>query len=215
MVSAYVLHRSAARAIQSGGWLRLFSNLLSAWGWLWWFGGGIVQTLPTAADGAVVTTIVLFCRFRVPPSTRSGSWLAWPALRRCVWGLLPALALFAVAQPAEISSPLEGGAWLVWPLALLIHLWLLWRNEGRRGVRLYHAAGLWLFDYLALVAVYWLAEGQGYSVTIIAAALLALQALVVAAALTSRPACPGRSAPTPAPIRRWASRRCCWAVWST
>ena len=190
LVSAYVLHRSAARAGQSGGWLRLLSNLLLAWGWLWWFGGGIVQTLPTAADGAVVTTIVLFLSLSCAAFDALGSWLAWPALRRCVWGLLPALALFAVAQPAEISSPLEGGAWLVWPLALLVHLWLLWRNEGRRGVRLYHAAGLWLFDYLALVAVYWLAEGQGYAVTIIAAALLALQALVVAAALMLPPRLP-------------------------
>ncbi len=153
MASAYFLTRPAADesgAVRGGAW-RALAVFSLVWGVAWWFGGGVLEAT-TVPKGFVISALVLFLTFSTVIMALIGGRLAFGWLELPLRGLLPLLLVLAVVHRWEIDSPLEGGAWLAWLLALLAHVWVLQRNEGWRPVAVYHAAGVWLVTYLAAAA---------------------------------------------------------------
>ncbi|GIK73405.1 MAG: hypothetical protein BroJett021_23930 [Chloroflexota bacterium] len=153
IASAYFLTRPAfatTGAARASIW-RALAVLSLAWGVAWWFGGGALEAT-TVPAGFVVSTLVLFLTLSTVVMALIGWRLAFGWLELPLRGLLPLLLVLAVVHRWEIDSPLEGGAWLAWPLALLAHVWMLRRNDGWQPVAVYHAAGVWLVTYLAAAA---------------------------------------------------------------
>ncbi len=151
LVSSYFLRRMAdAEGAQNAGLWKLATVLSFVWGAAWWFGGGIVEAT-TVPDSYVVSAVLLFMTASSVAMALVGARLRFALLVAPLWGLLPAMAVLALLQPWEIDSPLQGGAWLAWPLALAAHLWMVRRNDGKPGIDLYHAGGVWLVAYLAAV----------------------------------------------------------------
>jgi len=84
-----------------------------------------------------------------------GRWLAWPALRKTLLGLLPFAALMAFQQWLDGNYLLLGGGWYAWPLVLAAHLFMLWRWTERRWTVIYHAGGVWLFAFVLTNLAFW------------------------------------------------------------
>jgi uncharacterized membrane protein len=86
-------------------------------------------------------------------------YLKWPQLGAISAAHLPALFLVALsAWSAGISHPSIGSGWLVWPTALLMHFYLLRRQENwlpRRLLNLLHTLGVWLFVVQAASELRW------------------------------------------------------------
>ncbi len=180
MISAWLLWRMAQQEqwLAHNSLLRAASRLIFLWGAAWWFGGGLLEatTVPTLY---VVSTMVVFLTLSTVLMDWIGRRLAFAPLSAPLWGLLPALAALALLQTWEIDSPLQGAAWLAWPLALAAHGWMLHRNREARFVAIYHAGGVWLATYLAVAAVNGALVQGGAGATLTASAILALLALII------------------------------------
>jgi len=191
MASAYFFTRPAfatAGAARASIW-RALAVLSLTWGFAWWFGGGALEAT-TVRAGFVVSALVLFFTLSTVVMALIGWRLAFGWLEVPLRGLLPLLLVLAVVHRWEIDSPLEGGAWLAWPLALLAHVWMLRRNESWRPVAVYHAAGLWLATYLAAAAANgWLGASDAGETWQVAAVFTVLAA-VIAGVTTFAPRLP-------------------------
>ncbi len=189
LASSCILQRMAERPerTQNAGLWKLMSVIAFVWGAVWWFGGGTVEAT-TVPDSYVVSAVLLFVTASCVAMAVAGGRLRFALLAMPLWGLLPAMAVLALLQPWEIDSPLEGGAWLAWPLALAAHGWMVRRNDGKPGIEFYHAGGIWLVAYLAAVGVSGLLAQAGASASVRGAAVLfVLAGLVwVLAAFASR-----------------------------
>ncbi|MFN3332201.1 MAG: DUF2339 domain-containing protein, partial [Caldilinea sp.] len=155
----------------------------------WWFGGG-AREATTVPEGFVISALVLFLTLSTAVIALIGWRLAFGWLELPLRGLLPLLLLLAVMHRWEIDSPLEGGAWLAWPLALLAHVWMLRRNEGWQPVAVYHAGGVWLATYLAAAASNGLLGALGAGETWMASAVFMLLAAVIGGVTAFAPRLP-------------------------
>ena len=180
LVSSYFVQRmaDAPERTPNTDLLKLVAVLAFAWGAAWWFGGGIVEAT-TVPDSYVVSAVLLFVTASCVAMALIGGRLRFALLAAPLWGLLPVIAVLALLQPWEIDSPLQGGAWLAWPLALASHGWMVRRNDGKPGIDIYHAGGVWLVAYLAAVGASGLLTQAGAGDTLIAASTLLMLAGVV------------------------------------
>ena len=179
LVSAWLLGRMAQRQQRPavGGLLNGLATLTFIWGAAWWFGGGLLETT-TVPDAYVASAAILFLTLSTVVMDVIGQRLRFALFSAPLWGLLPALAVLAILQVGEINSPLQGGAWLVWPLALAAHVWMLRRHDGVAMVKFYHAGGVWLLAYLAVAATNGLLGLVDAAITLITAATLTVLAAV-------------------------------------
>ncbi len=135
------------------------------WGLGWWLGAWVVElqhfpfvranplTLPQAVVGVfVVTTLLLATLARR---------LDWRQAGSATLILLPALVYYAHWATGNAGHgahvPSDHGGWLVWPLALVVHLHVLkvrreqwWSSEFNAML---HVCGFWLFLVLAATEV--------------------------------------------------------------
>jgi hypothetical protein len=179
LVSAWLLERMAQRGQRSAdsGLLLGLATLTFIWGAAWWFGGGLLEAT-TVPDLYIASATILFLTLSTVLMDVVGQRLRFALFSAPLWGLLPALAVLALFQVAEISSPLQGGAWLVWPLALAAHVWMLRRHDGVAVVKFYHAGGVWLLAFLAVAATNGLLGLVDAAITLITAATLSVLAAV-------------------------------------
>ena len=179
LVSAWLLGRIAQRQQRpaDSGLLHGLATLTFIWGAAWWFGGGLLEAT-TVPDAYVASAAILFLTLSTVLMDVVGQRLRFALLSAPLWGLLPALAVLAIFQVAEINSPLQGGAWLVWPLALAAHVWMLRRHDATTAVKFYHAGGVWLLAFLAVAAVNGLLGLVDAAITLITAATLTVLAAV-------------------------------------
>jgi uncharacterized membrane protein len=155
LFAAYLL-RCHGERLES--WETGMEALLFAWGMAWWFVSGLheihLHTLSGYTNGAYLAFIALscgVCGFLRPR-------LAWPLLDWPAFGLLPAMAAFAVyLLLTGASHPSAQGGYLAWPLAFAIWYALLKANDDQHpplpGV--VHAAPLWLFALLVAWECSW------------------------------------------------------------
>ena len=144
----------------------LESHLVLAWGLCWWFGAGLHEIGRFAPFALRPAQALAFCALSAGAAFWLGARLAWPYLRRVYLGLLPVMALVLLFTALEFHGPpsLHGG-FLAWPLALLLHYLLLYRDE-RIAVAAYlrypHLGLLWLLILLVTwEAAWWTDHGVG------------------------------------------------------
>ncbi|MEJ5248881.1 MAG: DUF2339 domain-containing protein [Caldilinea sp.] len=160
---------------------KTLAALAFVWGLGWWYGGGLVE-VTMAPDGFVISTAALFLALSMLAMALVGRRLTFSWLERPGWALSPALLLLAFLHPYEIDSPLQGAAWLAWPLALVAHFGLLRLNQGRPGLTFHHATGVWLIAYLVAAGVNGLLHQAGAGETVALSAVLGALALLIAGA---------------------------------
>ena len=115
------------------GFERALVPLLAAWGFAWWYGGGVLElerALPARAEGNailayVVATVIAALLLR--------HWLRWPRLAWFGVALLPAMALVAFVDWERLRTTLLVYGWLVWPLAWVTHWCVLRAADERRA----------------------------------------------------------------------------------
>ena len=144
----------------------LESHLVLVWGLCWWFGAGLHEIGRFAPFTLRPTQALAFCALSAGAAFWLGARLAWPYLRRVYLGLVPVMALVLLFTALEFHGPpsLHGGI-VAWPLALLLHYLLLYRDE-RIAVAAYlrypHLGLLWLLILLVTwEAAWWTDHGVG------------------------------------------------------
>ncbi|MEO8753872.1 MAG: DUF2339 domain-containing protein [Casimicrobiaceae bacterium] len=112
---------------------RALAPLLAAWGFAWWYGGGVLElerALPARAEGNailayVVATVIAALLLR-----------RWPRRPRIAWfgvALLPAMVLVAFVDWDRLRTTLLVYGWLVWPIAWATHWWVLRAADALRA----------------------------------------------------------------------------------
>jgi len=138
------------------------ATALFCWGALWWFGAGFeeiteyVRSRPFELRFYRVHAVVLFVTVSGAGFSVLRRRLNWHEARYPVLALLPMLYALALGDVRRAAHPFEYFGYIVWPLALIAHLWLLRRHEGEvRSIHGWHAAGVWLFTALGSWEVAW------------------------------------------------------------
>lgn len=96
---------------------------------------------------AWVVTAFVFYRFALPQRARR-----WPIAATPAWLVLPVLLLGAVWTMASQDHVFQSGGWLVWPLAVALHVLMLRQldpHPPQGWWRWVHAGGVWLLVLLA------------------------------------------------------------------
>lgn len=144
----------------------LESLLALAWGLGWWFGAGLHEIGRFAPFALRPAQALAFCALSAGVAFWLGVRLAWPYPRRVYLGLVPVMALVLLLTALEFHGPpsLHGG-FLAWPLALLLHYLLLYRDEriaAAAYLRYPHLGLLWLLILLVTwEAAWWADHGVG------------------------------------------------------
>lgn len=138
------------------------ATALFCWGVLWWFGGGFeeltsyVRVHPLERRFYRVHIVLLFVIASCALFSVLRRRLSWEDARYPAIALLPLMYALAVGDATRAAHPLEYFGYIVWPLAFVVHLWLLWRHESDFPfIPWWHAAGVWLFAGLAAWEVGW------------------------------------------------------------
>jgi len=134
------------------------SGLMLVWGLAWWCGAGLHEIERFAPAHYVNQAGLAFltatgCTFSVLQRA-----IRWDQARYVALLVLPVVALATIALWLDRGRPFDRGGWLVWPLALAAHLWLLRRHEpdlGRAATG-YHVAGLWVLAVLGVREIDWI-----------------------------------------------------------
>ncbi|QJW85733.1 DUF2339 domain-containing protein [Ramlibacter terrae] len=96
---------------------------------------------------AWVVTAFVFYRFALPQRAQR-----WPIAATPAWLVMPVLLVGAVWTMATQDHVFQSGGWLVWPLALLLHVKMLRDldpHPPQGWWRWVHAGGVWLLVLLA------------------------------------------------------------------
>ena len=161
----------------------LFSLVLSGWGMFWWFGGGIAQIIDFASDDGAIMGILAFVALSAAVGEFLGLRLSWWVVRLPALLLICVMALLALIQLLVSEQPFVGGGFVAWPLAFLVHYWMLHNHQAYRAesgilkddrlLTFHHVGGLWLFTLLLTWFASWQVEqitaiGNMVTLTIIA-----------------------------------------------
>jgi uncharacterized membrane protein len=130
IATAYVAdrHRDLVSAKE-----RSLLPLIMAWAMAWWYGGGaleLARALPARTEGnailgyAVVSVACALVMSRV---------LHWPRLAWFGAGLLPVMAIVAFLDWERQRTALVAYGWLVWPVAWIVHWYVLRAAEALRS----------------------------------------------------------------------------------
>lgn len=142
-------------------WRNVVGGWLFAWSVLWWFGtfwAEVQQQAPSsyriAAHVAVTALSALAAAFAA--QRWSWRWFWWPAL-----ALLPALLPYGAWALFAHGHLWTQGA-LVWPAALGIATWILYRAEAQGApVTLLHAMLVWWLTAIATIELLWWINERG------------------------------------------------------
>lgn len=122
-----------------------------------------------------------------------GRRLAWKAARAMAFIALPLLAWFAALSTIDMNAGFNRIGFIVWPMALAIHYWLMYANDDSarehavpgKWYAMAHAVSVWIMVVLAGGALAHLVSNADLwrtawaSVTLVVAAVIALALLIV------------------------------------
>lgn len=129
------------------------SPVLLAWGLGWWFQAGSCEIDLKAPPAYRVAMFLTYVSATLAVCEFLRSRLSWDHMKTPAQILLPFLFVFVffeLTTPATIH-PLRGGGYLAWPIAIIAHLWILYRHEGMlsgKRLQFMHAGWWWLFVLL-------------------------------------------------------------------
>jgi Predicted membrane protein (DUF2339) len=148
--------------------------------------GDSYRVLLQRADLPLVTMMVLLVS--VALSFVVGRRLQWAAARSIAFVALPLLVLLAAISVVNADAGFNRIGLIIWPLALIIHYWLMRANDDEMPSKWYaiaHAVTVWIVVVLAggtlarLVTDADLWRTAWASVTLVVAAVVALALLIV------------------------------------
>jgi uncharacterized membrane protein len=111
---------------------RALMPMVVLWGIAWWYGGGVLEVtraLPSRSEG---NGILAFVVGSVSLALLLHRLLRWPRLLWFGVGLLPAMAVAGVLDWDAMRTTLRAYGWLVWPLAWLAQLLVLYAGDQVR-----------------------------------------------------------------------------------
>jgi len=134
----------------------VIGRLLSAWGLLWWFGGGLNEIGVQLQAELVYNTRLVFIAISCGAchlAERRLVWqdLAWPSVL-----LIPVMAGYSLL--GDHHHPLANYGWLAWPLAFGTAWWLLYAREQELDETFrswLHAIAVWLLAGLTTWELGW------------------------------------------------------------
>ncbi len=144
------------------------------------------RVLLQRADIPLVVMMVLLVS--VALSFVIGRWLQWAAARSIALVALPLLALSAATSVVDADAGFNRIGFIIWPLALIIHYWLMRDNDDEMPSKWYsiaHAVTVWIVVVLGGGALARLVTNADLwrtawaSVTLVIAAIVALALLIV------------------------------------
>jgi uncharacterized membrane protein len=148
--------------------------------------GDSYRALLERADRPLVVMMVLLVSAAV--SFVIGRRLQWAAARSIAFVALPLLVMLAAISVVDADAGFNRIGFILWPLALLIHYWLMRANDDEMPSKWYsisHAATVWIVVVLGggalarLVTDADLWRTAWASVTLVVAAVVALALLIV------------------------------------
>lgn len=151
LVSAWRLRQGMSGISRMG-----LDSLLTVWGLLWWYGGGLRELLRFAPQPALPLLVILLLTATAAACHLLGRALDWDDLALPGLLLLPALLLAACLTDAP--HPLANGGWWGWPLGLATVWLILYRDAERLSVATrtaLHAGTLWLLAALVSWEFLW------------------------------------------------------------
>jgi uncharacterized membrane protein len=109
--------------------------VMLAWGFGWWFGGGLHALYHALPSGDFAPAMLLFATATLLTAELAGAWLppaGWPALRRIAALQLVFIVAAMLWAAQRVGHPLSGLGVLAWPLGFAVHFWILrrHRNDG-------------------------------------------------------------------------------------
>lgn len=118
--------------------------VLFGWGCLWWLGGGLAEIeermAPDYRFHAALAFITLSCA--------GFSWLHrridWSEASYAGLALLPLLVIGLLLEVDRAAHPFVHFGFVVWPLAITVHMWILRRHDVVPLIGWWHVGALWL-----------------------------------------------------------------------
>lgn len=114
----------------------------------------------------------------------------WPIAATPAWFSLPVMLLFALQGVVELDHVFQDWGWLVWPLALGLHLVTLKQLDAMAPQRWWswvHSGGVWLVMLLAGNLLVWAVQRAQLQGTAWASVIFLVASVLVLLALTPRP----------------------------
>ena len=112
---------------------RALVPVLMLWGMAWWYGGAALEIARVVPAPREANAVLGYAVASVIAALVLRHVLRWPRLAWFGAGLLPTMALVALVDWNLSRSTLVAYGWLVWPLAWVVHWWLLHAADALRG----------------------------------------------------------------------------------
>jgi uncharacterized membrane protein len=134
--------------------------VLTAWGAIWWFGGGTHEIMDHVQWAYRTQAALIFFAVSAVAFSHVAGWARWPSGRFLALALYPAVLMQLALEVLRGEPPFAhlGGA--SWAIAFAAHFWLLARhaNDARRLVEGLHAAGTWVLAIVGAREAGWLID---------------------------------------------------------
>ena len=153
---AWYLRRHRERVTESEGFVAL---ALFCWGILWWFAAGVNEISDHVTPGYHSHVLLIFVIATCAVFSILNRRLEWQEAKYPALALLPLMAVVALMDFAGRARPFGHFGYIVWPLAIAAHFWLLFRHDDRIQpvlLRWWHAAGVWFIASLGAWEIAWL-----------------------------------------------------------
>ncbi len=112
---------------------RSLTALMLVWGLAWWYGGAAHELAESMSRETSPNAFLGFVTATSAGALLLGRWLHWPRLIRVGAVLLPALMLVGYLDWERMRTTLAATGWLVWPLAWIVHWYVLLAFDSLRA----------------------------------------------------------------------------------
>jgi uncharacterized membrane protein len=131
--------------------------ILMIWGALWWVGGGLREIDRHLDRALFIHASLLFLTLSAAALSLLGRKLAWSVARWGAYALVPVMTIALLLDIAGFAHLLGNLGYIAWPLALIVHLWILRRHDGQDPalLELWHPAGWWIGTALLSWEINW------------------------------------------------------------
>lgn len=134
--------------------------ILFVWGLIWWFSAGLAEVSEHVDYRYFITTSLAFISASLYLGTLVQSWTRWHMLRFPVLGHLYVMLCFLwMGGLFGSDHPLKNYGWLVWPVAIMLQYWFLYRYREQvreRVMQWQHIMTFWLILLLTSWESAWL-----------------------------------------------------------
>ncbi len=149
--------------------LSVVSEVLLAWGLLWWFGAGIREIEIHLAAADWIAAMLAFTAASSVVLTSLRGPLEWPQLKIPVLLQLPVMMLVAAVGFSGQTHPFVRWGAPAWVAALAAHYWIQWRLESEwpdEIARYWHMGMMWVVVFLLSWESVWIVDRLAGTVSV-------------------------------------------------